>query len=66
MAVLAVPKVPDHSASCALEQTIGIRVEAIEMGALMNDGSPGMPRWWKAPATLSALGRERYDASDMT
>jgi hypothetical protein len=44
-AVLAAPKVPAHSASCTLEQTTGMRVEAMEMGALMKDGSSGMPRW---------------------
>jgi hypothetical protein len=66
IAVLAAPKVPNHSASWTLEQTMGMRVEAIEIGALTKDGSPGMPRWWKSPATLPAWGRERYDASDMT
>ncbi len=36
------------------------------MGALKKVGSLQRARWWNDPATLPALGRDRYEASVRT
>ncbi len=59
MAIFAAPKVPDYSASCTEEQTIGMPAEWTEMGAEMRQVAKGTGH-------ATSVGRERYDASDST
>jgi hypothetical protein len=66
--VRAEAKAPPYSASATKEQTTGMRVEWEETGWLRNRSmkswSDLLPRKWKFPATLRALGLDKYEASD--